>query len=113
MVKKIEKKENVSVKKAVKVSRPNIFLIKHAAITEKSNYLTKQNKYVFVVDFKANKPEIAKAVKSIYKVDPIRVNIVNIKGKVKRFGLKTGRLPNVKKAIVTLKKGQKIEIMPT
>ena len=107
------KKENKKSTQAVKTARPNIFLIKHAAITEKSNYLISQNKYVFAVDLKANKPEIAKAVKSIYKVDPISVNIVNIKGKTKRFGAKTGKLPNIKKAIVTLKKGQKIEIMPT
>jgi len=112
MAKKIEKKENISADYAAKIKRPATSLIKRAAITEKSNYLTNQNKYVFVVDSKANKSEVVKAIKSIYKVDPISVNMVNIKGKTKKFGLKTGRLPSIKKAIVTLKKGQKIEIMP-
>ncbi len=109
------KKENTSANPRnlrANIGSKNVFFLKHATITEKSSFLTNQNKYVFAVDSKANKPEVAKAVKSIYKVEPISVNIVNIKGKKKRFGLKTGRLPNVKKAIVTLKKGQKIEIMP-
>jgi len=111
-VKKI-KKENIPINTNVKIgSKKNVFLVKHAAITEKSSFLTNQNKYVFVVDPKANKSEVAKIVRSIYKVEPISVNIVNIKGKKKRFGTKTGRLPDIKKAIVTLKKGQKIEIMP-
>lgn len=110
-VKKI-KNENISINTSVKTGKKNVFLVKHAAITEKSSFLTNQNKYVFVVDLKANKSEVAKSIKAIYKVEPISVNMVSIKGKTKRFGTKTGRLPGIKKAIVTLKAGQKIEIMP-
>ena len=110
-VKKI-KNENISMNTNVKTDRKNVFFVKHAAITEKSSFLTYQNKYVFIVYPKANKSEVAKSIKAIYKVEPVSVNIVNIKGKTKRFGTKTGRLPGTKKAIVTLKAGQKIEIMP-
>ncbi len=91
----------------------NSFIIKHPWISEKSHRIMPEGKYVFLVDRKANKSEIAKAVELIYKVSVISVNTINIKGKPARFGKNTGRNPDYKKAIVMLKKGQKIDVMPT
>lgn len=81
------------------------------AITEKGTYLIRSRKYLFYVKKNANKEEIKKAIKKIYKVDTIKINIVNTKGKVKRVGKtrKFTSLPDIKKAIVTIKENQKIE----
>ncbi len=88
-------------------------LIKQAWITEKASNLSGFRKYIFIVDNKANKSEIKKAIKSIYGVKVINVNIINTKGKAKRLGRSLGRTSSYKKTIVTLKEGQKIEVMPT
>ncbi|MDO8536855.1 MAG: 50S ribosomal protein L23 [bacterium] len=88
----------------------DIFVIKKPWVTERSTDLSKIGKYVFLVKANATKPEIKKAVKEIYKVEPISVNIINRQGKKKRFGARKGRQPGHKKAIVTLKAGQKIDV---
>ncbi|MBU6500779.1 MAG: 50S ribosomal protein L23 [Patescibacteria group bacterium] len=88
----------------------DIFLIKKPLITERSTDLTKMGKYVFIVKNEANKNEIKKAMKDIYKVDAVAVNIVKKPSKQKRMGQITGRQSGYKKAIVTLKKGQKIDL---
>jgi len=79
-------------------------------ITEKATYLSAMNKYAFSVDPKMNKIEIKKAIRTIYKVDPISVNIANFYGKNVRSGRRSGVTKSWKKAIVTLKPGDKIEI---
>lgn len=89
---------------------PDIFLIKKPLITEKSTDLNKLGKYVFVVKFGATKPEIKKAVREIYKVDATGVNIVNRPAKRKRVGNFRGKQAGYKKAVVTLRSGQKIEL---
>lgn len=79
-------------------------------ITEKSMADIASGKYIFKVDRKANKNEIAKEVKKTYKVEVVSVNIINIRSKERRFRFRqVGRTSQWKKAIVTLKKGQKIE----
>lgn len=78
-------------------------------ITEKSTQLMEQGKYVFVVDKRANKIEIAQAVASIFKVNVKAVNTVNVEGKVKRIGRNLGKRADYKKAIVTLAAGETIE----
>jgi large subunit ribosomal protein L23 len=88
----------------------DIFLIKKPWVTEKSTDLSKIGKYVFVVKSGANKQEIKKIIKEIYKVDAVAVNIVNKHSKARRLGQIHGRQAGFKKAIVTLRKGQKIEI---
>jgi len=85
-------------------------IIKKPWITEKATMLTSSNQYVFLVKSGATKPEIKKAVHSLYKVDALQVNVVNRPSKRKRFGgnmkgIKTG----YRKAIVTIKDGQKID----
>ncbi|MEK7549276.1 MAG: 50S ribosomal protein L23 [Patescibacteria group bacterium] len=84
-------------------------LIKQPWITERTGDLSNFGKYVFVVDKKANKPEVKKAVESLYGVKVSSVNILNTKGKQKRLGKSMGKVSGFKKAIVTLKKGEKIE----
>ena len=82
-------------------------------ITEKATIIAEQNKYVFRVSNDANKDLISKAIKEIYNVLPVRVNIVNVRGKEKSLRLRSGRTSAWKKAIVTLKEGDKIELFET
>lgn len=107
--KKKEKKE--VKKKEVKLSSGLEYVIKNPRITEKAAYSAEKNAYVFNVDPKANKEQIALAIKKIYKVEPVKVNISKIPSKKKfirgNWGLKKGG----KKAYVYLKKGDKIEII--
>ena len=77
-------------------------------ISEKSGSLAQMNKYVFLVHKDTNKIEVKKAVEAAYKVTVIQVNVVNTKGKSRTFGRVKGKTQGFKKAIVTLKKGDKI-----
>lgn len=79
-------------------------------ITEKATYLNSQNKYVLEIDKKANKIEIKKALKKLYDVDVIKVNIINRPGKKVRYGKVSGKTKSRKRAIVTLKQGQAIDL---
>jgi large subunit ribosomal protein L23 len=83
-------------------------------ITEKSMAGTVQQQYSFEVHSRATKTQIRHAVEEIFKVDVIKINTVNVGGKLKNFarrGVRTsGKQPDWKKAIVTLKVGQKIEL---
>ncbi len=86
-------------------------IIKAPLITEKSTILKeKENKYAFLVDSRASKDEIKRAVEEVFKVKVIRVNTSYLRGKVKRMGRHSGKTPDMKKAILTLKEGDKIEI---
>ena len=86
-------------------------IIKVPLITEKSTILKeKENKYAFLVDSRANKNEIKKAIEEIFKVKVLMVNTSYLRGKKKRVGRHSGKTPDVKKAILTLKEGEKIEI---
>ena len=78
--------------------------------TEKGSALMADNKYLFWVDKSSNKIEIRKAIEDIYKVKVFGVNTVMMRGKSKRVRYAVGRTPDWKKAIVTLKEGQKIDI---
>lgn len=88
-------------------------LIKSPIISEKSYELAEQGKYVFRVDKSANKTEIGKAIEEIFGVKVTGVNTQRRQGKVRRQGMHSGRRPGWKKAIVTLKEGDKIEIFET
>lgn len=78
--------------------------------TEKGSELLPLNKYLFRVVKDANKLEIKKAVEEIYKVKVKSVNTLTIRGKKRRLRFKEGTTPDWKKAIVTLKEGEKIEV---
>lgn len=78
-------------------------------ITEKTNAGMQENKYTFIVPLTANKVEIRQAVESVFKVKVLDVNTVRVMGKVKRMGKHFGKRPDVKKAIVKVSPGQRIE----
>ena len=79
-------------------------------ISEKSYDLTNQRKYTFKVDKRSTKPQIRQAIEEIFNVGVTDVNTLNMQGKMKRQGWARGRRPDWKKAIVTLAKGQKLEV---
>ncbi len=81
-----------------------------ALITEKASYLKSENKYLFEVNVSTNKNEIKKAIYHVYGVWPIKINVLNSGGKNKRYGRSTGMTKARKKAMVTLKKGDSIEL---
>jgi large subunit ribosomal protein L23 len=106
-VKKTSAKE-VKTDKVVKSELANI-LVK-PLVTEKASRLASENKYAFIVSLGANKISVAKAVKAIYGVNVLKVNIIKMEGKAVLRGRIKGRRSDFKKAIVTLKKGETISI---
>ena len=86
-------------------------VIKKPLVTEKSTISRDEgNKYIFEVDKRANKIEIAKAVEKIFKVKVMEVRTMNMIGKKKRMGRVLGQKNDWKKAIVTLAEGSTIEM---
>jgi len=79
-------------------------------ITEKSTSLSEFNKVVFKVDRDANKKSIKKNIEKIFKVNVIKINTINLKGKSKIVRNRKSYKSGYKKAIVTLKKGQSIDL---
>ncbi|ACL18491.1 Ribosomal protein L25/L23 [Desulfitobacterium hafniense DCB-2] len=84
-------------------------VLKRPVISEKSVGLIEENKYSFWVDTAANKIEIKNAVEKMFKVKVVDVRTINVDGKKKRVGKHVGRTADRKKAIVTLKAGDRIE----
>lgn len=80
-------------------------------ITEKSGLMSEKGKYTFEVKKDANKDAVAKAIKTLYKVTPINIGIINIPSKNVFVRGKKGTVSGIKKAIVTVKKGDKIEFV--
>jgi large subunit ribosomal protein L23 len=87
-------------------------ILKSLHVTEKATDLAKANQYVFKVFAEAGKPEIKKAVEDIYGVDVVSVKIINILAKKRRLGRIEGWRKGYKKAIIRIKEGQKIEVLP-
>lgn len=85
-------------------------IIKTLVRTEKGTVLESDRKYLFQVAKSSNKIEIKKAVEEIYKVKVQDVNTSTVRGKLKRVRQEQGKTTPWKKAIVTLKEGQKIEV---
>ena len=79
-------------------------------ITEKSTSLSQFNKVVFKVDKNANKKSIKKNIEKIFKVNVVKINTINKKDKNKIVRGKLGKKRGFKKALVTLKKGQSIDL---
>lgn len=105
--------KKVATTKAVStgISNADLTVLTKPRVTEKAGLLAESNVYTFEVSTNANKFTITKAIKELYKVTPRKVNIINlprrkvfVRGK---FGVQTG----VKKAMVSLNKGDKIEII--
>lgn len=85
-------------------------IIKKPLITEKSMKLVEAGKYSFSVDLKATKEDVRKAIEEIFNVHVTKVNMSNSLPKDKRMGRYVGKVSAVQKAVVTLAKGEKIEI---
>ena len=85
-------------------------IIKSLLLTEKGTELGMLNKYLFSVDRRANKIEIKRAVEDIYKVKVTNVNTLIVSGKAKRVRYQEGKTSEWKKALVTLREGEKIDI---
>jgi len=85
-------------------------IVKTVRLTEKGTRQgEKYNQYTVVADPRANKTQIRTAVQDLFKVKVVKVNTLNVRGKLRRqFRKDAGQAPNWKKAIVTLKEGDKI-----
>ena len=79
-------------------------------VTEKATNLSEQNKIIFKVHQKANKINLKKNIEKIFKVNVTKINIINKKAKIKVARGKKVKVTGFKKAIVTLKKGQNIDL---
>jgi large subunit ribosomal protein L23 len=123
-IKKPEKepKEKVKVEKPVEVRPPKAKkeagsiqaykILKVPHVTEKASDLVKKNQYVFKVWPGVNKVEVKKAVEDLFGVDVVGVRIINIPRKKRRLGRVSGFRKSYKKAIIRIKEGQKIEVLP-
>tara|TARA_A100000164_G_C21681123_1_gene664356 strand:- start:279 stop:593 length:315 start_codon:yes stop_codon:yes gene_type:complete len=84
--------------------------ILNPVVTEKSTNLSEQNKIVFKVPSKSNKNTLKKSVEKIFKVNVIKINIINKQSREKISRGKKVKVKGYKKAIITLKKGQSIDL---
>ena len=78
-------------------------------LSEKAVTAIAAGKYAFFVHPHANRVQIREAIETVFEVDVTKINLVNVSGKLKRMGRYAGHRPKRKKAIVTLKPGQRIE----
>ena len=79
-------------------------------LTEKSTNLSEQNKIIFKVPSQANKKNLKTNIEKIFKVNVIKINIINKKNRIKSTRGRKVKVPGYKKAIITLKKGQSIDL---
>ena len=103
----IEKKEK---KKSSDVTVGAYDTILSPVITEKATMASQYNQVAFKVSINSSKPEIKIAVEKIFGVQVIGINTIRVRGKLKRFKVKIGRTSAFKKAIVTLKEGDTIDV---
>lgn len=87
-------------------------VLKKPHVTEKATDLTSKNQYIFEVFRDVNKNQIKKAVEDVYGVDVESVRVINIARKKRRLGRIEGWRQGYKKAVVKIKEGQKIEVLP-
>ena len=85
-------------------------VLRRPIITEKSTLLQEQGRYLFEVALGANKPQVKEAVELAFQVKVRAVNIMRVRGEMKRRGMHKGLSKTWKKAVVTLQPGQKIQI---
>ena len=116
-VKDEEKKEESKVDEApkavvLKESRVAWRILREPHVTEKSTNLTSFNQYVFKVIGNPSKPEVKKAIEETHGVHVKKVAKISLPGKKRRRGKHIGWKSGYKKAIVTLRKGESIEVLP-
>ena len=98
------------IKKDDEVSTKFYDLIKKPIITEKATILSNNSQVIFSVPMAASKSIVKQAIEKLFGVNVKKVNMLVLKGKTKRFKGKMGKRKNEKKAIISLEKGQKIDI---
>ena len=96
--------------KKTEVSPKSYDIILSPVITEKATMGSENNQVVFKVSVDATKPEIKKAVETIFNVKVVSVNTLNVKGKTKKFKGHLGRRSDYKKAVVRLVEGSQIDL---
>ena len=79
-------------------------------LTEKSTNLSEQNKIIFKVHHNANKKNLKKNIEKLFKVNVVKINIINKKSKIKNTRGRKVKISGFKKALITLKKGQNIDL---
>lgn len=87
-------------------------VLKGPQVTEKATDLVKKNQYVFKVLPRTNKVEIKRAIEDLYGVDVVSVKVIQIPPKKRRLGRIEGYRAGYKKAVIKVKEGQKIEVLP-
>lgn len=95
-----------------KKSKNAYLILKSPHIAEKASQLYEMNQYTFKVYPEANKTEIKKAIEGVYKVNVLKVRTSKVPRRKRRLGKTIGWRKGYKKAVVTIKKGQEIEILP-
>ena len=85
-------------------------VLRRPIITEKGTLMAEHNQYAFEVAMDANKMMVKEAVEKRFGVNVLRVNVMRMPGKTRRFGRRVSTTPSWKKAIVTLAAGQTIEV---
>ena len=86
-------------------------ILKRSLVTEKATDLAQNSQYTFEVARNANKVEIGKAVESIFDIHVTNVRTLNMRGKIKKYRGRGGKTSDWKKAVVSLRKGEKIEVI--
>ena len=109
-VKETEKAKESKTRKSVIGINEAYRILVRPLVSEKTNAQESQGQYTFIVSVTASKVEVKKAVQAVYGVLPVRVNISNIDGKKVRSGRHIGRRNDYKKAIVSVKKGERLDI---
>ncbi len=105
---KTEKKETTKAKKVLRGETTRVIVA--PVVTEKAAHLAEKNTYVFRVQVKATRVQVASAFKELYGVQPVRVNMVNLRAEPVRFGRSKGRERAWKKAYITTPKGKSIQV---
>ena len=90
----------------------NKTFVRHPIISEKATTMSALGKYMFLVSLDATAPEVKKIIESHYKVHVRDMHMITVKPKKRRLGRSVGVKPGYKKAIVTLKAGEKLDVLP-
>ncbi|MFH1712253.1 MAG: 50S ribosomal protein L23 [Patescibacteria group bacterium] len=110
-VKKVDKQDKKSPDKiATSASKRSTATILEPIVTEKTAKLSDQGVIVLKVAKNANRIMVRQAVRELYKVNPIKINIINVRGKRVNFGRQRGKRVDYKKALVILPKGTRVDI---
>jgi large subunit ribosomal protein L23 len=110
-IKPVKKADKPAVVSGSKAQHAGHRVLLRAVVTEKSARGGAQSQYTFEVAPTASKSDVLESVRHLYGVAPIAVNIMNVRGKIVRFGRTYGRTNNRKKAIVTLPPGKTIDVV--